>query len=65
MTIDVLGNDSDPEGTPLTVTGTSTTNGTAVISGTNVVFRAATNFNGVVVLQLHRLRRQHIPPRPT
>ena len=49
VTIKVLANDSDPEGTPLTLTGTSTTNGTAVISGTNVVFRAATNFNGVVV----------------
>jgi VCBS repeat-containing protein len=49
VTIKVLGNDSDPEGTLLTLTGTSTTNGTAVISGTNVVFRAATNFNGVVV----------------
>jgi len=49
VTIKVLANDSDPENSPLTLTGASTTNGTAVISGTNVVFRAATNFNGLVV----------------
>ncbi|MSU57437.1 MAG: tandem-95 repeat protein [Pedosphaera sp.] len=49
VTIPVLANDSDPEGTPLTITGTSTTNGTAIVSGTNVVFTPSTNFNGTVV----------------
>jgi VCBS repeat-containing protein len=49
VTVKVLANDSDPEGAPLTITGTSTTNGTAVISGTNVIFRASTNFNGIAV----------------
>ena len=49
VTIKVLANDSDPDGTPLTITGTSTTNGTAVISGTNIVFTPSTNFNGTVV----------------
>ena len=49
VTIQVLGNDSDVEGSPLTITGTSTTNGTAVISGTNVVFTPSTNFNGTAV----------------
>jgi hypothetical protein len=47
--ISVLVNDSDPEGTPLTITGTSTTNGTAVSSGTNVVFTPSANYNGTVV----------------
>ena len=49
VTVNVLDNDYDPDGTPLTITGTSTTNGTAVISGTNIVFTPSTNFNGVVV----------------
>ena len=49
VTIPVLANDSDVEGSPLTITGTSTTNGTAVISGTNVVFTPSTNFNGTAV----------------
>ena len=49
MTIQVLANDSDVEGSPLTITGTTTTNGTAVISGTNIVFTPSTNFNGTAV----------------
>ena len=49
VAIQVLANDYNPDGLPLTITGTSTTNGTAVISGTNVVFTASTNFNGLVV----------------
>jgi VCBS repeat-containing protein len=49
VTVNVLANDSDLDGTPLTLTGTSTTNGTAVISGTSVVFTPSSNFNGVVV----------------
>jgi VCBS repeat-containing protein len=49
VTIQVLANDYNPDGLPLTITSTSTTNGTAVISGTNVVFTASTNFNGLVV----------------
>src|SRR5204862_5500121 len=38
VTINVLANDSDVEGSPLTLVSVSTTNGTAFISGTNVVF---------------------------
>lgn len=49
VTIHVLANDRDLQGTPLTLTGASTTNGTAVISGTNVVFSPSTNFNGIAV----------------
>lgn len=49
VTVKVMLNDSDLESTPLTITGTSTTNGTAVISGTNVVFTPANNFNGTVL----------------
>ncbi len=47
--IPVLSNDIDVDGDPLTIVGTSTTNGTAVISGTNIVFTPATNFFGTVV----------------
>ncbi len=49
VTIRVLANDSDVERSTLTLTGATTTNGTAVLSGTNVVFTPATNFNGTVV----------------
>jgi VCBS repeat-containing protein len=49
VTIRVLANDSDAEGTPLSITSTSTTNGTALVSGTNIVFTPSTNFNGMVV----------------
>ena len=46
VTIPVLGNDSDADGDPLTLTGVFSTNGTAVISGTNVVFNPATGYVG-------------------
>jgi VCBS repeat-containing protein len=49
VTIRVLLNDSDEEGTPLTITDTSTANGTAVISGANIVFTPPTNFTGAAV----------------
>ncbi len=49
VSINVLANDLDVEGTRLTITDAFTTNGTAVISGTNIVFRPATNFNGLVI----------------
>ena len=48
VTIRVLRNDIDVD-SPITLTGTSTTNGTAVISGTNIVFTPATNFSGTAV----------------
>jgi uncharacterized repeat protein (TIGR01451 family) len=46
VTVPVLKNDSDPDGNPLTIVSVSPTNGTANISGTNVVFTPATNFVG-------------------
>ena len=46
VTIPALGNDSDPDGNPLTIVGVNPTNGTANIIGTNVVFTPATNFLG-------------------
>jgi uncharacterized repeat protein (TIGR01451 family) len=46
VTIPVLANDSDPDGDALTIVSVSPTNGTAIISGTNVVFTPATNFVG-------------------
>ena len=46
VTIPVLANDSDPDFNPLTIVSVSPTNGTASISGTNVVFTPATNFVG-------------------
>src|SRR6185312_15168239 len=46
VTIHALANDSDVDGDTLTIINVSPTNGTAVISGTNVVFTPATNFNG-------------------
>jgi hypothetical protein len=51
LTIKVLANDYDPDGTTPTITGVYTTNGTASIAnnGTNILFRAATNFYGTVV----------------
>jgi len=48
--MNVLANDSDPDGTPLTLLSTATTNGTAVVSGSEVLFTPAPNFNGLVVL---------------
>lgn len=50
VTIKPLANDYDPEGAPVTLTGVYTTNGSAAISGTNIVFRASTNYSGTVVL---------------
>jgi uncharacterized repeat protein (TIGR01451 family) len=47
VTVHVLANDSDPDGDPLTIVSISPTNGTANISGTNVVFAPATNFVGI------------------
>ncbi len=50
VTINVLGNDTDVDSTVLTITSVSATNGTAVISGTNVIFTPAQDFNGLSVL---------------
>ncbi|HKS37549.1 MAG TPA: tandem-95 repeat protein, partial [Verrucomicrobiae bacterium] len=50
VTINALANDSDPEGSPLTITAANTTNGVVNIAGTNLVFTPATNFNGAVTL---------------
>ncbi len=50
VTIPVLVNDSDPDGNPLTITSATATNGTVVISGTNLVFTPATNFNGTATI---------------
>jgi len=44
--VPVLVNDSDPDGDALTIISASSTNGTAIISGTNIVFTPATNFVG-------------------
>jgi uncharacterized repeat protein (TIGR01451 family) len=46
VTVPVLLNDSDPDGGTLTIIAVSTTNGMAIISGTNVVFTPPTNFVG-------------------
>jgi subtilisin-like proprotein convertase family protein len=47
VTLNVLANDSDPNGDPLTITGLSNiANGTAVISGGAVVFTPAAGFTG-------------------
>src|SRR5439155_15607075 len=50
VTIQPLANDSDPDGDPLTITSVSPTNGTALISGANVVFTPATNFFGTATI---------------
>jgi uncharacterized repeat protein (TIGR01451 family) len=50
VTIPVLTNDTDPEGTPLTIAGASTTNGTVSVVGTNLVFTPGANFAGTVTL---------------
>ncbi|MFO0846128.1 MAG: Ig-like domain-containing protein [Gemmataceae bacterium] len=48
VTLNVLANDSDPDGDALTVTGVSNvTNGTAVLSGNSVIFTPAAGFTGV------------------
>ncbi len=51
VTVPVLGNDSDPDGNPLSIVSVSPTNGTANILGTNVVFTPATNFIGTGYVQ--------------
>src|SRR6185295_7376920 len=50
VTIQALANDSDADGDTLTITSVSPTNGTAVISGTNVVFTPTTNFFGTATI---------------
>ena len=50
VTIPVLVNDTDPDGDALTIISVSPTNGTAIISGTNVVFTPATNFVGTATV---------------
>ncbi len=50
VSIPVLENDSDPNGDTLTIVGVSFTNGTAVISGTNVIYTPDTNFTGYVTV---------------
>ncbi|HEY6170580.1 MAG TPA: Ig-like domain-containing protein, partial [Verrucomicrobiae bacterium] len=50
VTIPVLANDSDANDDPLTLVAVTQTNGTASVSGTNVVFTPTTNFLGTVVL---------------
>jgi hypothetical protein len=50
VTIAVLANDSDVDGDLLVITSATTTNGTVSISGTNLVFRPATNFSGTTTL---------------
>src|SRR6185436_7892714 len=50
VTIPALVNDSDADGDTLTITSVSPTNGTASISGTNVVFTPATNFVGTATI---------------
>ncbi len=51
LTISPLGNDSDPNNDPLTITSVSPTNGTATIQGgTNVLFTPAANFIGTTTI---------------
>lgn len=49
VTIKVLANDYNPDNLALTITNLSTTNGIVAVSGTNILFTPATNFNGTVV----------------
>jgi VCBS repeat-containing protein len=51
VSVCVLANDSDVEGSPLTLAVLPLTNGTAMVSGTNIVFRAATNFYGTTTFR--------------
>ena len=51
ITIPVLANDSDAEGDSLSLTGASTTNGTATINDYNVVYTPELNFFGTNVLK--------------
>ena len=50
VSVPVLLNDSDPDGNPITLISVVTTNGTAIISGTNVLYTPSTNFFGTNVL---------------
>ncbi|HEV2695398.1 MAG TPA: Ig-like domain-containing protein, partial [Verrucomicrobiae bacterium] len=50
VTVPVLANDSDPDGDTLTIISVNPTNGTALISGTNVIFTPATNFVGTAMV---------------
>jgi VCBS repeat-containing protein len=50
VTVPVLSNDSDPNGDLLTLISVITTNGTASVSGTNVIYTPALNFSGTAVL---------------
>ncbi|MFN4083066.1 MAG: Ig-like domain-containing protein, partial [Bacteroidia bacterium] len=46
LTLNVLANDSDPDGDPLTITGVTGTNGTWTHNGTTVTYTPAPNFYG-------------------
>ncbi len=48
VTVPVLSNDSDPDGDVLTIISVSATNGTAIISGTNIVFTPTNSLTGTV-----------------
>jgi uncharacterized repeat protein (TIGR01451 family) len=48
VSVPVLVNDNDPDGDTLTIVGVSPTNGTASISGANVVFTPTNNLTGTV-----------------
>jgi hypothetical protein len=50
VTINVLANDSDVDGNPISLTSASATNGTVNIVGTNLFFTPASNYLGQVVL---------------
>lgn len=50
VNVPVLVNDSDPDNDPLTIVSVVTTNGTAVINGTNVLYTPSTNFFGTNVM---------------
>src|SRR6185436_12812980 len=50
VTIQALVNDSDVDGDTLSIDSVSPTNGTASVSGTNVVFTPDTNFVGTATI---------------
>ena len=51
VTIDVLGNDSDPDGDPLTVTGGSAPNGTVTVNADGTItYTPAPDFNGTDII---------------
>jgi large repetitive protein len=50
-TVNVLANDSDPDGDPLTVTGASATNGTVVVNANGTLtFTPNANYNGTATI---------------